>query len=191
MMELYNRLYNKRPGNVFLENNLYKQVQIAYSVPRKICLITVGENNLYNHFPTDLHGKVTGKRYIISLRQQGHACRQVESSKKIALSDMPAAAFKKVYSLGKNHMQPLKEATQFDFDSARSQYFMLPLPKDVLSYKELELVSAFVHGIHKILLFKIVHETTLTTKAETLSHVHNCYATWRYHQKLPSNFLLR
>ena len=30
IMQVYNRLYNKRPGNVFLENNLYKQVQIAY-----------------------------------------------------------------------------------------------------------------------------------------------------------------
>ena len=191
IIQAYNRLYNKRPGNVFLENNLYKQVQIAYSLPRQICLITVGENNLYNHLPTDLHGKVNGRYYIISLRHQGQACRQVESCKKIVLSDMPAAAYKKVYSLGKNHMQPLKEITQFDFGSARSRYFLLPLPNDLLSYKELELVSSFIHGIHKILLFKIVHEEKPNTKAETLSHVHNCYATWRYHQKLSSNFLLR
>src|SRR6266498_1733844 len=35
---LNNRLYNKKPGNVFLNNNLYKQVQIAYSIPRIISL---------------------------------------------------------------------------------------------------------------------------------------------------------
>ena len=104
---------------------------------------------------------------------------------------MPAAAYKKVYSLGKNHMQPLREATEFDFDTARSQNFALPLPKDLLSYKELELFSSFIHGIHKILLFKIVYEGAATTKRETLSHVHNSYASWRFHQKLPSNFLLR
>jgi hypothetical protein len=191
IIQLNNKLYNKKPGNVFLEGNLYKQVQIAYSLPRKICLITVGDNNLYNHFPTDLHGKITDQRYIISLRHHGQACRQVESCKKIVLSDMPAAAYKKVYSLGKNHMQPLKEITQFDFDSARSKCFTLPLPKDLVSYKELELVSSFLNGIHKILLFKIIYEESPNTKAGTLSHVHNCYATWRYHQKLPSNFLLR
>src|SRR5205085_4042046 len=51
VIQLNNRFYNKKQGNVFLANNLYKQVQIAYSIPRKICLITVGQNKLYNHFP--------------------------------------------------------------------------------------------------------------------------------------------
>lgn len=34
IIELYNRLYNKKPGNVYLPDNLYKQVQIAYSVSK-------------------------------------------------------------------------------------------------------------------------------------------------------------
>ena len=85
IIQLNNRLYNHKPGNVFLEENLYKQVQIAYSVPRKISLITVGQDNLYNHFPTDLHGQVNEKFYVISLRHEGHACKQVISAKKIVL----------------------------------------------------------------------------------------------------------
>ena len=40
---LNNRLANKRAGNVFLADNLYTQVQIAYAVPRNISLITVAE----------------------------------------------------------------------------------------------------------------------------------------------------
>ena len=191
IIQLTNKLYNKTAGNVFLEGNLYTQVQIAYSLPRKICLITVDENNLYNLFPTDLHEQISAQEYIISLRHQGKACSQVENAGKIALSDMPADDYKKVYSLGKNHTKPLRNASEFDFGPARSDNFSLPLPKNVLSYKELMLETSFIHGIHKILLFKIVNEEKFTVTPATLSHVHNCYATWRHNQGLSSNFLLR
>jgi hypothetical protein len=190
VIQLYNRLYNQKKGNVFLGGNLYKQVQIAYTVPRKICLITVGENNLYNHFPTDLHGRIND-RYIISLRHEGLACKQVESAKKIVLSDIHAAAYKQVYSLGKNHMQPLKERSAFNFGPYCSEQFHQPLSKEMLSYKELELESSFIHGIHKILLFKIVNEKQTASDTATLTHIHNLYATWRYKHHISSNFLLR
>src|SRR4030095_14386542 len=76
IIELYNRLYNKKPGNVYLHNNLYRQVQIAYSVPRIISLITVSDCKLFNLFPTDLHGTVNEQYYISSLRHEGKACKQ-------------------------------------------------------------------------------------------------------------------
>jgi len=191
IIQLSNKLYNKTAGNVFLKGNLYTQVQIAYALPRKICLITVGENNLYNLFPTDLHGQVNTREYIISLRHAGKACSQVENVKKIALSDMAADEYKKVYLLGKNHTKPLRDASEFNFGPAQSRLFSLPLPMNFLSYKELMLVTSFIWGIHKILLFKIVHEEKLTGMPQTLSHIHNCYATWRHNQGLSSNFLLR
>jgi len=191
IMQLYNRLYNQKQGNVFLRNNLYKQVQIAYAIPRKICLITVGSNRLYNHFPTDLHGGINNRYYIISLRYEGKACQQVEVSKRIALSDMQSGVFKKVYALGKNHMQPLKEASAFDFDLYHSKNFNLPLPKNLISYKELELENSFIHGIHKLLLFKIVYQQKMNDNPSTLAHIHNCYATWRDRQGISSNYLLK
>jgi hypothetical protein len=190
ILELNNRLYNRKTGNVFLEDNLYKQVQIAYSVPRKICLVTVGQNSLYNLFPTDLHGQINDS-YIISLRHEGKACAQVETTKKIVLSEINAPAYKKVYALGKNHMQSLKERTSFEFGPPASKNFNLPLPKDALLYKELELENSFTHGIHKLLLFRIICEEKIADETGALAHIHNCYATWRYKQGISSNFLLR
>ena len=191
IIQVHNRLYNKKAGNIFLKDNLYKQVQIAYSIARKICLVTVGDDNLYNLFPTDLHGKINDQQYIISLRHNGRACQQVGASKRIVISDMQSSDYKTVYALGKNHTKELKKLAQFDFDAARSRHFSLPLPKSHLSYKELQLEGSFIHGIHKILLFKIIHEENFSGESETLSHVHNCYATWRYNQGLSSNFLYR
>jgi len=189
--QLNNNLFGRKPGNVFLEGNLYKQVQIAYAVPRKISLITVGANDLYNHFPTDLHGEVGNDFYVISLRHAGEACKQVEAAKSIVLSDMMASSYKQVYALGKNHMQPLKEISAFNFSPDFSSNFRLPLPVNRVGYKELRLQESFTHGIHKLLLFKIIHSETSSEANATLVHINNAYATWRYKKGLPSNYLLR
>jgi hypothetical protein len=188
---LNNQWYNKKPGNVFLHNNLYKQVQIAYAVPRMISLITVGDNNLFNLFPTDLHGQIDETHYIISLRTGGKACKQVEAAGKLLVSQMYCPAYKMVYGLGKNHMQDLKTKENFPFSQSLSEEFKLPLPQQALSYNELELSDSFIHGIHTIMLFKIVRYRQLEPENHTLVHIHNSYATWRYKNRLQGNYLLR
>jgi hypothetical protein len=200
---LINHSFNRKPGNVFLGKELYKQVQVAYSVPRKISQVTVGKDDFYNLFPTDLHGQPGEGLYIISLRHEGFASKQVIQSGKIVLSEMQAKAYKTVYSLGKNHMQPLKPASVFPFSSLVSDSFRLPLPEGALAYKELELEHSFNHGIHKIMVFRIVNQAKLALKAaapmkgiseqepESLVHIHKVYATWRDKNGFRSNYLLR
>jgi len=188
---LNNRLYNKKKGNVFLNNDLYKQVQIAYSVPRIISLITVSTGGLYNLFPTDLHGPLDEHYYVSSLRHGGEACKQVEAARRVIVSRVHSEAYKAVYGLGKNHMQKLKTKENFSFSESVSETFNFPLPTSLLSYRELELVETFEHGIHKLLLYKIISSQLVNKDPSTLAHIHNCYATWRYHNSLPGNYLLR
>jgi flavin reductase (DIM6/NTAB) family NADH-FMN oxidoreductase RutF len=188
---LHNQIYNKKKENVFLNNALYKQVQIAYSVPRIISLITVGSGELYNLFPTDLHGPVNEQYYVSSLRHGGKACTQVENAGRIVISQVHSDAYRSVYALGKNHMQELKPKENFFFSELRSTVFKLPLPQSLLSYRELELVGSFEHGIHKLLLYKIISSQAVNEDTSTLAHIHNCYATWRYRKGLPGNYLLR
>ncbi|WP_276501950.1 hypothetical protein [Terrimonas pollutisoli] len=188
---LNNRLYNRKKGNVFLHNNLYKQVQIAYSVPRIISLITVGNGELYNLFPTDLHGPVNNEYYIGSLRYNGKACRQVEQSRKILLTEVNSEFYKAAYLLGKNHMQELRRKESFPFSAKVSPTFQLPVPLSALRYRELELIDSFTHGIHRLFIFKIISFQQVENSPSTLAHIHNVYATWRYNQHLPGNYLLR
>ena len=188
---LNNQWFNKKPGNVFLHNNLYKQVQIAYAVPRVISLITVCNNDLYNLFPTDLHGQIDEQHYIISLRVGGKACEQVEKAAKLLISQVHCDAYKAVYSLGKNHMQALRSTNNFPFGQSLSENFKWPLPQHAVSYNELILVDSCTQGIHKILLFKIAFHQQLQPQTGTLAHIHNSYATWRYKNKLPGNYLQR
>jgi hypothetical protein len=191
IIDLNNRLFNKKEGNIFLAGNLYCQVQIAYAVPRVISLVSIKAGDLYNLFPSDLHGPVNDQYYILSLRHQGKACKQVETAGRVVISQMNCAAYKTVYSLGKNHMQELKPKNNFPFGNGSSLLFQFPLPKSALQYRELELLESFAHGIHKLLLFKIASQQVVQDAPVTLAHVHNCYASWRYNQGIPSNFLLR
>lgn len=191
VIALNNRLYNKKPGNVYLHTNLYKQVQIAYSVPRVISLITVSDGELFNLFPTDLHGTVNEQYYISSLRHEGKACKQVEASGRVVISQIHCDAYKAAYLLGKNHTQDLRSKGNFPFGNTSSSVFQLPLPQLALDYRELELVQCFEHGIHKLLLYKIVSRQVLSHEPVTLAHIHNVYATWRHNNGLPGNYLLR
>ena len=191
IINIHNELFQKKKGNVFLHENLYKQVQIAYSIPRTISLVTVEQNNLYNCFPTDLHGQVNEAFYIISLRHQGKACRQVMTSKKIVLTEINCNQYKTVYGLGKNHMQEPKAKENFPFSGNASLQFSLPIPLGGLAYRELELADSINLGMHKIMLFHIRRRVQLESGPATLAHVHNVYATWRRKKRLAGNYFIR
>ena len=191
ILQLSNDLYNKKPGNVFLADNLYKQVQVAYAVPRNISLITVKQSNLFNLFPTDLHGQIDDRHYIISLRRGGRAAQQVETIRRILVSEVHAEFYKAAYSSGKNHMQELKPKDLFPFGNESSQVLQLPLPQSATYYRELELLDSFDHGIHRFFLLRIISQCQVENKPATLAHVHNVYATWRHNKGLPGNYLLR
>jgi len=191
IIQLHNRLYHKKPGNVYLPGNLYKQVQVAYSIPRNISMVTVGKNNLFNLFPTDLHGPVNEDLYIISLRHDGKACQQVMNAGSILLTRVHADFYKMAYTLGKNHMQEMKEKECYPFSTGISVHLNLPMPPTALFYRELELLDSFIHGIHRVMLFKTLYRQLIRDISSTLVHVHTVYATWRQHNHLPGNYLLR
>ncbi len=190
MIQLHNRLYHKKPGNVYLPGNLYKQVQIAYSIPRNISLVTVRQNNRFNLFPTDLHGPVNEDHYIISLRHDGKACHQVTTAGRILLSEVHSNFYKTAYALGKNHMQEMKDKENYPFSDGVSAHLQLPLPQLTLFYRELELHDSFIHGIHRVMLFKTLCGQRFQDSLSTLAHIHNVYATWRQNNQLPGNYLL-
>lgn len=191
LQDLYNRRYNRKPGNVFLPGNLFRQVQIAYAVPRKISLITVGGGGLYNLFPTDLHGDAGNGRYVVSLREGGKACAQATTCERILLSAVNPDCYRDVYALGKNHMQELRPARELPFGDVHSTSFRFPVPRFATGWRELELESSFLHGIHRLLFFRITHQERITSSDSNLYHLHNAYASWLHNKGLSGNYLLR
>lgn len=191
MNRIYERLQSKKPGNIGLPGNLYDQVAIAYSMPRNISIVSLGDGNRFNLFPTDLHGAVGGQFYVGSLRHEGNASRQVEEFKKIVLSTVKTEAFRDVYALGKNHMGELKELERFNTFSELSEQWKLPLPESVISYRELQWLSSVDAGIHRIHCFRTVNQHMLRQPAWTLAHIHRYYAQWRLDHGLKTEWFIR
>jgi hypothetical protein len=184
-------LYQKKPlGNVNLPGNLYAQVRIAYSVARKISLVTVSDGELINLFPTDLHGPMDDQFYLGSLRIGGQACDQVKRYSRVVFSEMDASQFATAYAIGKNHMKPLTTEKNFDLSTIRSARFNFPLPVGARKYREMECIDHINIGIHRIFLYKIINQEVLSSET-TLSHIHQYYAQWRLSNHLETKYLSR
>jgi flavin reductase (DIM6/NTAB) family NADH-FMN oxidoreductase RutF len=185
------KLTADKKTNIYLKGNLYEQVKIAYSIPRKISLVSLGNNNKFNIFPTDINGRIGKQNFVISLRKNGKANMQVKELKKIVLSEMAVDAYKGVYSLGVNHTKDLREKKEFDLSEKLSQTFSIPLPKNVLRYFELEFINDMQTGLHNLCFFKIVNSVNIEDSKSTLAHIHRDYAEWRINNGIIFEFLLR
>ncbi len=182
---------NKGANNVGLPGNLYEQVRIAYSLPRIISIISLGKDNLYNMFPTDLHGVIDDNFYVSSLRHEGMACKQVEEIKKITLSNITTSAYRDAYDLGKNHMHDLKPIETFKVTTLFSENFHSPLHKETISYRELELADHFDIGIHRILYYNTLNFKVVQPEPYTLSHIHQYCEVWREKHGIKTEGLIR
>lgn len=187
----FKNIFSKRKdGNVELNGNLYDQVRIAYSVPRKICIITLSDGETMNMFPTDLHGFASEKIYLSSLRIGGKASQQVEKMRVLALSEIASSDYRHAYELGKNHMRDFNSIGSFSCLSKRSLKFDLPLPSSTLRYRELSLNRSFDIGVHRIHVYEIVHEDQIND-GPVLTHIHQYYAQWRIDHRQSTEFLFR
>lgn len=181
----------KRNDELRLSGNLYDQVRIGYATPRTIAMITVRDPmGRVNMFPTDLHGPVGSGYYVGSLRHGGKATHQVEELKTIALSEVRATWCREAYSFGKNHMKDPGCADDFPLSPILSRENDLPLPESVVRYRELRTVDFIDRGIHRIHLYKTLHEDRVQ-EGPALAHIHSFYAQWRNDRGLSTDYLHR
>lgn len=172
------KLKEKGPSNIDLDRSLYKQVIAAYIIPRAISLIAVRKQELYNDFPTDLHGSFGENRYASSLRIGGMACGQVMESKSIKLYSMSLDQLNMVYKKGENHMRDWRAEDPTDIEGA-------------ISYKELVVDDYKDIGLHRIFTYRIVEERNFNAENAELAHCHREYIQWRSKKKIPTEYVLR
>lgn len=190
---LYYKLVSDKKQNIYLEGNLYDQMKIAYSIPRKIFLVTVGSGNRFNIFPTDLSGIIGQNKFVISLRKGGKANQQIENEKKFVVSSMEANCFETVYKLGKNHMKELADINKLGikFRNETSSVFGLPIPEGATKYFELECFDSYGIGIHNLHLCKVINYKRLSESNSELAHIHRDYAEWRIRNEIQTNYYFR
>jgi hypothetical protein len=195
MLQTTNRIYEWfRPSsfeNGALSARQYDQVRIAYSVIRRISIISLGDGKCFNFFPTDLQGEIGPQFYTGSLRIGGKACSEVETLRKVVVSTINASAFRETYALAKNHMADLRTLDNFSPPGDYSERWNLPLPQHAIAYKELSLRNSWDSGIHRVHFYEVVNEKTIDPQAPDLGHIHKFYAQWRLNNGLKSTYLIR
>jgi len=191
--KIYYNLTSDKKQNIYLRGNLYDQIKIAYSIPRNIYLASVGSENLFNIFPTDLSGKFENEYFIVSLRSGGKANEQVSKYGKCMISVMKAESFRDVYNAGKNHMKELSDIEKIGVKvrNEKSAQLKLPVPKDAVEYYELSEIEHFDIGIHVIHFFRITNSHKLAHGESVLGHIHREYAEWRIKNDIQTNYLIR
>lgn len=187
---LYELLRSQKPGNISLPAKLYNQVRIAYSVPRKISLVCLGDSRGYNIFPSDLHGAVGKGFYVGSLRIGSKVCRQVEELQKILVADVDISTYRETYALGRNHMSNLQPLEILPTSGDRSDRWQLPVPAGAIRYRELQRKYSWDAGIHRVIFYEVMGEKTLGQGSE-LSHIHRYCLQWRIDSHLDSTYFLR
>jgi hypothetical protein len=178
----------QKTGKAFLSWQVNKMIQLLYSVPRKISVISVVGNGLLNVFPGDLNGALNNSYYSMSLRTGGQALNQVTAFKKIVIGNVSPKFHKHVFALGKNHMREMKQEESFGLSKIRSHNFHIPVPEGITSYLELELTDVVPQGFYQLLLFKIIGQPGLAETA-SLGSVHTSYASWRLRNGLGFDYL--
>jgi hypothetical protein len=180
----------EREKNVFLKGNLFNQVKIAYSLPRKVSLISLFEIDLVNIFPVDLIGKTKVNEYFISLRAGNKSNNQIKKIGKIALCRIESSRCTEVYGMGKNHMKDMLNIRNFSIESEKSELLNYPLPLGTIAYSELERIDSFEYGIHEIHLLRLLNSKTLKNNKTTLAHIHRDILEWRLRRNIPTEFIL-
>ena len=191
--DLYYRIVSDKNQNIYLNGNLYDQVKIAYSIPRKIYLVTVGMGSKFNIFPTDLSGKICEDKFILSLRKGGKANEQIENNKKCLVSVIEADYFDLVYKLGKNHMKEISDINDLGMSvrTETSTIFGLPIPEGATNYFEIEIFDNFEIGIHNLHFCNVINSEKLSKNKSVLAHIHRDYAEWRIRNRIHTDFYIR
>ncbi len=184
-------LKGKKKENVFLNGNLHNQIKIAYSLPRKVSLISIFEIDLVNIFPVDINGEAGTNEFFISLRAGSKSTSQIKKIGKVVFCTMDSSRCSEAYRMGRNHMKDMSSIKNFSIEKVRSELFNNPLPLGTINYLELERIDSFEYGIHEIHLMKILNSKTLKENRPTLAHIHRDILEWRLRRNIPTEFILR
>ena len=159
----------KKPEHSFKK---LKSFAAAYSYPRKVRLISYGNQTDFNIFPMDLVGEIPlVKRYVFGLRHTNTSLKGIIESGKIVVSEVPFQYKDLIYQLGQHHKNSISKSS-LPFDIIKSDLFSFPVPVFSNSYKEVKIKNTLNLGSHMLLWGEVLNEKMLNRLEGHLFHVH-------------------
>lgn len=169
---------NNDPNNFFMPPEAVQQQMIFYICPRPVVLVSVDDGSHSNLFPMDLIGPVSSDRFTLALRSTSPSIATMKSSRRVALSDVPAREYVTAYKLGIHHKNVKVEWGYLPFEIRRSRHFSLPCPAIALRVREIEILDFDTIGSHTFFVARIASEHRVGNDAQFF-HTSGIYQHFR------------
>jgi flavin reductase (DIM6/NTAB) family NADH-FMN oxidoreductase RutF len=176
---LQERAFRRKPqGALRMTASGVQQTMIFYMCPRPVVLVSVADEAHNNLFPMDLIGALSEDRFSLALRSTSPSIPTMKSTRRVVISDMPAAAAPLIFKLGEHHKKPLQDLRELPFEMRSSPTLGLPYPADALRIRELEILSFQETGSHTFFVTRVASETRFAPGRQ-LFHVSGSYQYYR------------
>jgi flavin reductase (DIM6/NTAB) family NADH-FMN oxidoreductase RutF len=153
------RRLRKNPFNFSMAPTDLRCSYIFYICPRPVVLVTVEHQDASNMFPMDLIGPTDSPWFSMALRSTSPAVRLMQQSRRMSLASVPVEYQSIVYELGKHHRLPSVCLANLPFPVTLSPTFSLPVMKDALRVREVEVAEFHEVGSHVLFLTTLVSDS--------------------------------
>ncbi len=185
---LQDRSYLRKPqGALQMTAEGVQHTMIFYMCPRPVVLVSVSGPQHDNLFPMDLIGPISEDRFSLALRSTSPSIPTMKTTRRVVLSDMPAALTPTIYQLGEHHKKANVDWSALPFEMRNSSIFSMPYPAIALRARELEILKFDEVGSHTLFITRVASETRHAQGAQ-LFHVNGSYQYYR--TKLAEPFAL-
>lgn len=154
-----NRRQRRNPFNFKMALQDLRCSYVFYICPRPVVLVTVAHQGATNMFPMDLIGPTDSPWFSMALRSTSPAVRLMQQSGRMSLASVPVQHQSIVYELGKHHRLPSVSLADLPFPLTLSPTFGLPVMKDVLRVRDVEVAEFHQVGSHVLFLTRLVGES--------------------------------
>jgi flavin reductase (DIM6/NTAB) family NADH-FMN oxidoreductase RutF len=160
---------------------------VLFCQPRPVVVVSYAAAGGSNLFPMDLVGPAGGDRFLLGLHQPSPAIAPILESGRLAVSTVPLALRPLVFGLGRNHRHAAVDPGALPFALARSASWGLPVPRQALTVRELEVTATVSLGSHLLLVTRQVH-CERRGQGLQMCHTHGFYQRYleRRGRALPS-----
>jgi flavin reductase (DIM6/NTAB) family NADH-FMN oxidoreductase RutF len=121
-------------------------------------MVTVRYGHGSDYFPVDWTAAISSGHFVLALRSTTPAIRLIRNSRRMAVSAVPATF-----------------TTARPFDTVTSMEFALPVPRDALLVREVEINATHTVHTHTLFVTDVVR-VSCSTDDDALCHIAGAYA---------------
>lgn len=178
LFQAWLRARNNTNGDVQMTARATAAMNVLFTCPRPVVLVSVPVGERGNIFPMNLMGPIGQGYFAFALNSRRLASPLVERAGRVALSSIPFDQAAVARRLGKNHLREFIDWDGLPFPTTRSKALGIPVPAFATRVREMEIEAVRQLGSHTFFVARIVHDEH-RSDSEQFFMIHGLYQAWR------------